>query len=237
MSGPYLAANNVRLTACDVELPYYGAAVADVTLSTGAILTSPVTLTVGNLSLTMALALDTAGKPRQRSFAGVTTARLIGGAGSWSTRVRLAPYRNPAGVLLSSVLRDLASATGTTTATRERAKLATGLDRSLGVLYVPEAGAPASRLLGILAGALWWVDPKTGETRIAATRESSSIRTPASVEHVDGGKGLVRVATEDVAAWVPGATYTSPTVPAFTVTSTRIHAGNDGTLRLEVMTS
>ena len=46
----------------------------------------------------------------------------------------------------------------------------------------------------------------------------------------------VRVATEDPAAWLPGATYKSATVPQpFTVSAARFHAGSDGVLRVEVL--
>lgn len=238
MTGPYLAANGARVVTLDAAFPYLGAPTADVALATGASLSSPVALTVGNLTVSMSVMLDPyTGQPRSRTFAGVTHARLVGGAGSWPTRVSLAPYRAPTGstVLLSKVLSDLANATGATTATRERVRLAAGLDRSLGAFYVPETGAPAGRLLAMLAGALWWIDT-TGTTQIAKTRVGAAIRTAASVEGYDGGRAWVTVATEDVAGWMPGATYASPSIPiGVTVEAVRVRAGGEGKLRVEAL--
>lgn len=238
MSGPYLAANGTRVVTLDLAVPFYGAPTADVALATGAPLTSPVSLTIANLTLSMSVMLDPfTGKPRVRTFAGVTHARLVGGAGSWPTRVSLAPYRAPTGstVLLSKVLADLATATGSSAATRERVRLAAGLDRSLGSFFVPETGAPAGRLLAMLAGTLWWIDA-TGTTQIATTRTGAAIRTPASIEGYDGGRAWVTVATEDVAGWTPGATYASQTIQTgVTVEAVRVRAGGEGKLRIEAL--
>lgn len=227
-SGPYLSAAGVRVTTLDAAFPYYGAPVADIALADGSTLPPRFPLVIGNLTQTVAVL-------RQRAFAGVTHARLVGGFGGWQTIVGLAPYNNPGGVLLSSVLNDVAKATGAAAAIRERVRLAAGLDRSLGVLYVPETGAPASRLLSVLAGREWWIDTQ-GVTQIANARPTSTISSKADVDRYDGGRGLLTVATEDPAAWMPGASYTSPTVPAgVTVRASRIRADNGGTLRVEAL--
>lgn len=232
---PYIHVNGQRVVSLDLAVPFYGIPVADIAIATGAPLPSPLSLTAGNLTLAMAVGKLPDGSPAQRSFAGTTTARLVGGAGSWGTPVSLTPYNSPGGVLLSKVLTDLATATGTSATTREKVALAAGLDRSLGTLYVPETGAPASRLLSLLAGALWWMDTK-GVTQVAATRPTTTVTNPATVTELSGAKGWVSVATEDPASWLPGATYTSATVtPAIKVAASRFHAGNDGALRVEVL--
>ncbi len=238
MTGPFLAANGQRLTALSLMVPFYGIAVADVTLASGIALVSPVTLAVGNLTRRMAIAKAPDGTLLQRTFAGVTTARLVAGFGTWPTPVRLSPYRAPAGgqVRLSTVLRDLAQATGANASTREQVTLTAGFDRDLGPLYCPETGAPAGRILASLAGALWYIDA-SGVTQIATTRPTVAIKTVANVQEIDGGKGWAQVATEDVAAWAtPGNTYTSPTVQPLTVRAARVHASGDGVLRVEVLT-
>jgi len=229
----YLSANGLLVTDVDLSIPYYGLPVADISLSTGAALTSPVTLSIGNLTLTMALDSLPSGSPATQTFAGITTARLIGGAGKWRTVVTLPPYRAPpgtAGVLMSSVLRDLATMTG------ERVSVASGSDRALGPFYVTEPGAPASRVLQILAGSLWWVDAQ-GVTQVASSRPTSTIASFAGVEHVDGGRGWNTVSTEDPQSWVPGATYTGPTA-SFAIAATRIRAdGKSGSMRMEVLSA
>lgn len=216
----------------------YGLATADIALASGTPLVSPVTLIIGNLSLRMAIARDPEDALMQRSFAGTTTARLVAGSGTWPTKVRLNPYRAPTGaqVRLSTVLGDLAAATSSDAVTRERVTLAAGLDRDLGSLFVPETGAPAARILALLAGKLWYVDA-AGVTQIVSARPTVAIKTQANVQQIDGAKGWVQVATEDVASWAtPGNTYTSPTVQPLTIRASRIKAENDGLLRVEVLT-
>ena len=229
----YLDANGTHVTDLDLNVSYYGIPVADVALASGVTLASPVKLTIGNLALTMAIDTLPNGSLAMQTFAGVTTARLVGGAGKWKTPVAMVPYRAPPGspgILLSSVLSDLAKATGETIA------LGTGLDRPLGPFFVPETNAPASRILQILAGALWWMDT-AGVTQVAATRPASTIASFAGVEHVDGGRGWATVSTEDPQAWMPGATYTGPTA-TFTVAAVRIRAhGKSATMRHEVLLS
>lgn len=233
--GPYMSANGSRVVSLDLLFPYIGAPVADVGLAAGDLLTNPVILRVGNLAVKMALARRPDGSVAQASFAGSTNARLVGGAGTWRNTVTLTPYNRPAGVLLSAVLGDLAMATGTTAATRERVNLAKGLDRSLGLRYVPGVARPASFLLASLSGPLWWIDA-AGVTQIATTRPAITIATPASVAELNGAKGWVSVATEDLAAWQPGARYVSATIPnGITVAASRMHAGSDGVLRVEVL--
>lgn len=221
-TGPYLSANGSRVVDLDLSIAYYGAPVCDLALATPVPLTGPVAVIVGNLSLVMA-------PLRQRTFAGQTYARLVGGAAGWQKPVSIGPYSNPAGALLSHVLGDLAMATG------ERVSLAAGLDRSLGAFYVPDNTGPAARTLAAVAGPLWWVD-FAGVTQVASARPATTVNSPATIPDYDGGKGWVSVATEDPAAWVPGATYTSAVIPAgITVRATRIRSGNDGVLRVEAL--
>jgi hypothetical protein len=163
---------------------------------------------------------------RADPFAGSNSARIVGGAGGWGRSIALAPYRNPAGVPLSLVLRDAAAAVG------ETVKLAS--DRLLGEFFTPESG-PAAWLLRRLAGELWWMDD-AGVTQVGA-RPATTIKSPATVESYRGGRGWLTVATEDLAAWVPKATFSGTTVTRpITVGATRIASGSDGILRLEVLT-
>ena len=235
--GPYLGANGRHATACNLLIPYYGAPVVDLDLAEATPLTNPVTVTIANLTLRMAVGTDASGKPTQRPFAGSLKARLVGGAGAWQTPVTVGPYTAPPGafVMASMVLRDAAMSTGTTASGREVVKLAA--DKPLGQFFVPGANVPAGRILAMVAGALWWIDEK-GVTHVAPTRPGAPIRGACNVVDYNGSTRVLTVATEDVAAWMPGATYTGPTVPArVTVQGTRIHCANDGILRVEAMVS
>ncbi len=218
MSDLYATANGLRVTAADIAEPYYGLPVADVTIAGGDTLAPSVALVIGNLTRRMTVV-------RQRPFAGSTSARLVGGAGGWGKLVPARAYQNPGGVPLASVLRDVAAEVGET--------VAIAVPRTVGLFYAREA-APAERVLRQLAGALWWMSP-LGVTQVGP-RLSSVIKTPATVTTLDGAKGWVQVATEDPAAWLPGATYTRATVPGgLTVAAVRYSMGDAGALRLEVL--
>lgn len=221
MSALYASANGLRSTSSSIAIPYYGLWVADVELAPETPLVGPVTFQIGNL--TMLGAVLRAPQP----FAGSSSARIIGGAGGWGKTITLDPYRLASGVPLSLVLRDAARACG------ETVKLA--VDRNLGEFYVPER-APAARILRQLGGDLWWMD-RLGVTQVGP-RPSSKIKSPATVADYSGGKGWLSVATEDLAAWVPGATFSGNTVTKpITVGAVRIDADENGTLRLEVLTT
>jgi hypothetical protein len=214
----YASVNGLQATSFSLSIPYYGAWVADVDLAPSQALSESVVLVAGNLTLRGT-------NLRADPFAGSNSARIVGGAGGWGLPIALAPYRNPAGVPLSLVLRDAASAVG------ETVRLAA--DRSLGEFYVPEAG-PASWLLRQLAGELWWVD-SAGVTQVGA-RPSTTIKSQTAVTEYRGGRGWLTIATEDLAAWMPKATYSGPTVTKpITVGATRISSGDDGILRIEVL--
>lgn len=220
MSDFYANANGIRVLGGSVLIPYYGAPEAEIRLATADTLTNPVTLTLGNLTLRCAVY-------RQKAFAGTTTARLVGGAGGWGQTVPAQAYANPAGVKFSLVLRDVAALVG------ESVTIDT--DRTVGLFYVREA-APAQRVLRQLAGELWWIDPR-GVTRVGA-RPATSIESDAVVAMYRGGDGWLEVGTSDPVSWLPGTTYSGPTVPApITVASTRFGFDNDGKLRLEVLTT
>lgn len=225
MADIYLAVDGQRATAIDAFVPLYGAPVADVTLSASNPLPdTSVIVKIGNLSMRMTVV-------RQRAFAGSTQARLVGGFGGWQKVVTLAPYSNTAGVLMGSVLRDAATYAG------EQVNVAPALNVSLGTRWVPEPGIPAGRILAQLAGSLWWIDT-AGVTQVASERTAPAILSSTSVEFFDGGRGLLNLATEDPAAWMPGATYTGPTVPeGVTVRASRIIAHTDGRLRVEALTA
>lgn len=216
----FSSANGARVVTASVAIPLYGTWTADVMLADPQALTGPVTLVLGNLVLVGAVY-------RQGTFGGVQNARLVGGAGGWLRTIPAQAYASPAGVLLSTVLRDAAALVGET--------VQIAADAPLGSFYVREQ-APAQRLLRLLAGDSWWMDP-TGTTRIGS-RPSAAIASPFLVESFDAGRGELVVSTEDYAAWMPGATFTAPQLAGVqTVSFARFASDNDGRLRLSVLVS
>ncbi len=228
MTDYYASANGQRVVAGSLSEPWYGAATAEVLLATDAPLVDPVTLVIGNKRSRMAVL-------RQAPFAGAQRAFLVAGAARWGEDVSVGPYENPAGVLLSAVLGDVAKATrrdAANASTGETVALAS--DRSLGTLYVPGSG-PAARLLRELAGELWWID-SAGVTQVGP-RAATTIRSAATVADRIGSAGFLEVATEDPAAWTPGARFTGATVAdTITVSFARFSLLNER-LRVEVLTT
>lgn len=215
----YFSANGIRVTAASLVIPYLGAAVADVTFPSSITLTAPVTLMVANLTLKLGIL-------RQAQFAGGATARLVAGSG-WASTVPAKAYALASGVPLSMVMRDVAREVGETVNIAQ--------DRTVGTFYVRQAG-PAARMLEQLGTPLWWVDP-AGVTQIGP-RAPLSITSAATVADYMGGEGWLTVATEDLASWRPAAIFSSNTVTMpITVSATRIHTDNEGTLRIEVLTT
>ena len=228
MTDYYASANGQRIVSCSFSEPWYGAPTCEVILATDAPLVDPVTVTIGNRVARMAVL-------QQAPFAGATRALLTGGAARWGTEVQLTPYENPAGVTLSTVLGDLAKATRKDPANASTGEtVALASDRSLGTLYVPERG-PAARLLRELAGELWWVD-SAGVTQVGP-RATKAIRSQATVGERHGESALLDVATEDPAAWVPGATFAGATVAErITVAFVRLTV-RDEKLRVQILTT
>lgn len=242
MAGGFFASvNGRRVVSADVLIPCVGLPVADISMADGPspASTSAAVLTIGNLTMQMAVSVGPVAA-RSGVFAGSGSARLVGGYGGWARPVSLTPYRAPAGtqkVLLSTVLRDLAAAAVGPAGSAERVNLATGLDRSLGAFYVPETGADAGRQLQALAGRVWWVD-FAGVTQVAAARPATAITSASTIGDVNFARGILTAATEDPKVWVPGATFTGPTVPGgATLAGVRLHVGPDGVLRVEALTS
>ena len=139
-------------------------------------------------------------------------------------------YASPAGVRLSMVLKDVATEVGETVAFF-------GPADSIGLAYVREAG-PAQRVLRQLAGELWWITP-AGVTAIQGTRDVSLIKSAFDVLDYRGASGRVHVATEVLADWMPGRTFTAPTLEGATlgIGAVSLDFTTDGKARLEVLSS
>jgi hypothetical protein len=213
--------NGARIISGSLTVPYYGTWTADVVLAQAdAIATTPMgcTIVLGNLTL-VGTAFRTA------SFSGARSARIVGGAAGWLETVTAQQYHSSGGVQASMVLGDAASAVG------ERVSLAS--NSSLGSDFV-RAADRASNVLEQVSGGEWWVD-SSGTTRVAP-RENVVIGSAFVVEDWSGGKGRFTIATEDYASWLPGATFSSPTVSAVqTISSVTYRFENDGRFRLEVL--
>jgi len=213
----YSSANGRRLVKLSLTMAAFGSWVADVTLAEAEQLQPSVQLVASNLELRGTVI-------RQDAFAGQREARVVGGAGGWRKQVSSRSYRQPGGLPLSTVLRDAAIEVGET--------VHIGTDRTIGTDYVRER-APASRVLRHLVGRAWWIDA-AGVTQLGA-RPSTQVKTEFAVVRYSADVGLLVIATEDLASWLPGATFSNALVTtAKTVASSSIRMEGP-TLRVEVM--
>lgn len=195
MSALTHAAGVLPVSRVEAALPKFGAWRADVLFASGEPPAdgAAATLTVGDLDLVGSVqraGLDAPGRPH---------ATVVGGAG-WE-QVLEAPlsYRSDAGVLLSTVLRDLAARAGET--------IEQPTDRTIG----PRFGAPAgTRLRDVLAAlqrtgklAPWRADPD-GVTRFGA-RAGTTTTARATELRRDAALGVVTLGIDSPAAFLPGA--------------------------------
>lgn len=215
-----MALNGERVAFGEVTIPMFGAWTADVTLPVDKEITSPCTLVVGDLSLVGTVV-------RQAGFNGDRTARLVGGANGWSTQLPAKGYSHVVGVKLSSVLKDAADECG------ETIELET--DRNVGTLYTRDAGK-ASDVLALQLNGQWYID-NAGVTQTKA-RSAAPIVTPFTMVTRSGARADFEIATEAIAAWSPGRTFTSNTVvTAQTISSVTIRSTNEGKTRLFVLSA
>lgn len=175
------------VTHAQVWIPGYGLPWAEVSLDGAVTLTGSVTLTIVDASWTMAVVSGGADIGRSHY-------RLVGGAGGWGRSVPAKAYNNDAGVKLSSVLTDAATAAG-------EAFSITPPTTKIGPHYAREAG-PAGRVLEQLVPGAWYVGAD-GLTYLG-TRGASTLSTPYTAGPVDLGRGAVTLAAEQISGIVPG---------------------------------
>lgn len=215
----FAAVNGVQVFRGSLTIPYYGQWVADFDLSTTDAQAAAASVTVGNLSL-----IGTA--YRTAPFAGARGWRGAAGFGGWRKLLKAVAYGSTT-VMLSMVLGDAASQLGE--------KVLVSPDQALGPGWSILGTQTGAQLLYQCAGPLWYVD-NAGTTQVTASRPSAAITSDFEVIDDHSGKGLFEVSTEDYASWMPGNTFTAPTVTGtVTISSTTFRVDNEGKLRLSVL--
>lgn len=198
----------------------YGAWHGDITLALANPVAADIVITIGDLTLV-------GHSYRMASFAGARSVRVVGGHGGWQQTVAPQAYETPSGVLASTVLGDVATAV--------KEVLVLDSDIILGSAFVRER-CVASRVLRQIVGDTWWIDTD-GVTK-TSPRSGLPITTDFQTVEYNGSKGRFVIATEALHDWMPGRTFSSPTVTTTqTVSSSTIILGNDGLARVEVLTN
>lgn len=203
-----------------ITIPSFGIWEGDTTLDGDTAVTGDVTCSIGNLTL--------AGHGfRSGPFVGRRKVRLVGGHGGWHTPVPPQAYYEPGGIPVSHVLGDVANACGET--------LTLASDPRLWTRYVREA-MPGVRVLNQILGLTWWV--QNDGTTTNKPRVGGAITSSFQVENFDPNTGLFTIAIDGLALadWMPGRTFTAPTVTGEQTISSVTIIIEGPQIRLEVLT-
>lgn len=217
--------NDNTVDRARVQVPAWGAWWADVDLPTEVTLSSSVTFTLADIELQGTVV--SGGVFDQRS-----AYRIVGGAGGWGKTVASKAYANDAGVQQATVINDVAILVGETVAGIPTPRLGPHFARVNGL---------ASRVLHDLAPQAWFID-FAGVTQFGA-RATTEYTGDGPRVHVDPGVQVIDVATEEIAALVPGVTVDG-SAPATDVEyilspdrlTTRVYAGPRASRRLDAWT-
>lgn len=228
MGAPFSAANGLQIVSGKLLLPLVGMWTADLQLATSQPFTTPsaVTITIGNLTLVGTVY-------RSSTYGGATSIRCVAGAGGWRTQIPPQGYGDPSGVQLTTVLNDAAKAAKETINVPINKTIGTGFARVNFDTSV--AGDVLWQMVALGAIPAWYVDV-TGKTQ-AASWPANAISTPFTATDQRADEGVILVATEDYASWMPGCTFTSPLLDG-SFASAGVHYvwEPDGQFRFEVLT-
>jgi hypothetical protein len=224
----FATANGLPVIGGSLLIPLVGAWTADLVLAgQDPLPVGPATVVIGNLTLQGTVY-------RSAVYGGQVKARLVAGAGGWRNPVPPQGYGNPGGIQLSTVLGDVAVATGES--------IIVAADVNIGTAYARVA-FPSS----VASDVLWqmvaqgfipsWRVDVDGITRTDAW-PATVIGTPFTVTDQRPEEGLVEVATEDYASWLPGCVFSAPQLDtSYTSAGVLYRWGSDGAMRFDVLTA
>jgi|HubBroStandDraft_3_1064219.scaffolds.fasta_scaffold36538_2 hypothetical protein len=209
--------NGVQIATGKLYVPRVGMWVADIALNSDSLETGPCSIVLGNLTLAGAVF-------RSDPFAGQTRVCAVGGAAGWRNQVAAKPYGNPNGVSLGTVLGDAAGEVGETMGS---------VSGIVGPFYARPADIASFSLRAFCPA--WYVDTK-GVTQVASW-PTTTVSTPFTVIEQNTAEGIVEIATEDYASWLPGAMFTAPTLAGTFQCAGLVYTfAHDGKARLQVLT-
>ena len=219
----FASVNGIRIVSGQLMIPLVGMWTADVQLATDQPVTGRATVVVGNLTLIGTVY-------RSQAYGGQTRARIVAGVGGWRTIIPAQGYGSAGGVLLSHVLLDAAAACGET--------ITIPSDTTIGNGYARANSIASDVLWQMLQQDFiesWYIDPD-GMTWARAWLPGS-IATPFLPSDQRPDEGVIEIATEDYASWMPGTSFAHPLLEG-TYTNAGVHYvwTPDGQFRFEVLT-
>ena len=199
-ASPFVSLDGTLVYGLRLVLPNEGLWHADVWVVTPETSTSPTLLLAGTTWRGAVI--------RSITFSGETRLRMVAGAGGWRRSLSALQYSSQAGVPTQTVIRDAATAVG-----EPSPIIDPSVPASLGTGYVRRTG-PASTVLQDLQsrGVLptWWADSMG--TVQTGFRPNTTVQQPFVAEQVHGDVGWYRISTETPGEWLPGASFSGPTV-------------------------
>jgi hypothetical protein len=223
MSAYFASVNGNQIVSGSLLIPLVGAWTADLHLATDAALTGAVVVVIGNLTLHGSVY-------RSSSYGGQTRARIVAGAGGWRSVIGKQGYGSRSGVKVSHVLQDAAGACGETVNVAK--------DMTIGNAYTRAEGNASDALWQMVAQKYipsWHIDA-AGVTQVTPW-PASPVTTPFTPVDHRPDEGIVTIATEDYAAWMPGCTFSSPLLTgSYSSGGVEYVFDNDGKFRFLVLT-
>lgn len=213
--------NGTRVVSGSVSIPSYGIWTANISLASAPTIPTTqgaITLTVGDLKL-----LGTV--YRSGVYGGVYSVRLRGGYGGWGKTLTAKSYHFASGVPIAMILTDAAIELGE--------QVAPPPPPGVTGPFFGRAATPGGLLLGQLGPPHWYMAPN-GQTTIGA-RPSTAIASKFQVLAYDPSAGHVTVASDSVADFAPGRTFSAPQLPAPSPISYVEHVLDGSTVRTEIL--
>jgi hypothetical protein len=224
----FASVSGLQITSGTLLVPLIGAWTADVALATAQSLpVGPAIVVIGNLTLQGFVY-------RSAPYGGQVRARIVGGYGGWRTTIPAQGYGTSQGVKLSTVVQDAAAACG------ERVSIFADVTIGQAFARCSFAASVASDVLWQMIAlgymSAWYVAPsgvtQTGPWPLA------TVQTPFVPTDQRPDEGVIVVATEDYASWMPGATFTHPLLTGtYTSAGVQYVWTDDGDFRFEVLTA
>lgn len=202
----FASVNGQRISRASLLVPEIGVWSIEGELSEVVPLAGRVSIVVGDLTLSGTIDKDRTGKRADRTYF-----RAVGGGGGWRSPVTARPWRNDGGVRLA----DVATVTGTELGEVVQVDDPEIQAATLGAYWDRLGGMVGSAVLGqLLEGrsARWWVDLE-GVTRIGTRAPKDSTGRVQVVDQSSTGRWLI-VAADELAAVLPGSSFTDPLVGA-----------------------